>query len=42
MSIGLLRLLKQEGLIPSGKVEEKYRKALDNNKNIIPIIHNLI
>ncbi len=35
MSIGLLRLLKQEGLIPSGKVEEKYRKALDNNKNII-------
>ena len=37
MSIGLLRLLKQEGLIPSGKVEEKYRKALDNNKNIIPM-----
>ena len=37
MSIGLLRLLKQEGLIPSGKVEEKYRKALDNNKNMIPM-----
>ncbi|WP_314341928.1 type IV-A pilus assembly ATPase PilB [Simonsiella muelleri] len=37
MSIGLLRLLKNEGLISSDKVEEKYRKALDNNKNIIPM-----
>ena len=37
MSIGLLRLLKNEGLISSDKAEEKYRKALDNNKNIIPM-----
>lgn len=37
MSLGLLRLLKKEGLISSDKAEEKYHKALGNNKNIIPM-----